>query len=191
MGEDSVEGNWRMKPLSLTNFSQWIEMLEEKLLAFSILAIAIVTILNVGSRTLFNRSLTFAEELSQFFILFVTFIGLGYAASKGRHIRMSALYDQLGRRMRKFLMSVICGATSVLMWFLAYYSLRYILTVWELGSVSPVLRVPFCLIYVVAPLGFVLAGVQYALALVRNILEPDIYLSYDVKDEYQDLTAHL
>lgn len=180
-----------MKSLSLTSISCWIEALEEKLLAFSILAIAAVTILNVGSRTLFNMSLTFAEELSQFFILFVTFIGLGYATSKGRHIRMSALYDQLGRRARKFLMIVICSATSVLMWGLAYYSLRYISTVWELGSVSPALRVPFCLVYVVAPLGFILAGFQYALAVVRNIFAADIYLSYNVKDEYQDLTAHL
>ena len=176
---------------SLTSISRWIEALEEKLLAFSILAIAGVTILNVSSRTLFNISLIFAEELSQFFILFVTFIGLGYAASKGRHIRMSALYDQLGRRLRKFLMIVICGATAILMLCLAYYSLSYISTVWELGSVSPVLRVPFCLIYVVAPLGFLLAGTQYSLAVIRNIVEKDIYLSYHVKDEYQDLPAHL
>jgi len=180
-----------MAKFSLKRISLVIQAAEEKLLAFSILVIAAVTIVNVCSRTLCNVSLTFAEELSQFFILFVTFIGLGYAASKGRHIRMSALYDQLGRRARKFLMVVICGATSLLMWFLAYYSCWYLFTIWELGSVSPALRVPFYLIYIVAPLGFMLAGAQYALAVVRNLLETDVYLSYDVKDEYLDLTGQL
>ena len=180
-----------MTKLSLERVSHWIQSVEEKLLALSILVIAIVTIVNVGSRTLLNISLTFAEELSQFFILLVTFVGLGYAASQGRHIRMSALYDQLGRRTRKLLMIGICGATSLLMWFLAYYACRYLFTVWELGSVSPALRVPFYFVYVVAPLGFILAGAQYALAVARNIYEADIYLSYDVKDEYHDLPPAL
>lgn len=180
-----------MKRFSLTDISRWLQTLEETLLASSILIIAAVTILNVCSRTLFNVSLIFAEELSQIFILFVTFIGLGYAAGKGRHIRMSALYDQLGLRARKFLMIVICSATSLLMLGLAYFSVRYIVTMWELGSVSPALRVPFCLIYIVAPLGFLLAGMQYALAAVRNVTETDLYLAYNVKDEDQALIAHL
>lgn len=178
-----------MSKFALKRVSLWIQAVEETVLAFSILVIAAVTIINVCSRTLFNVSLTFAEELSQFFILFMTFVGLGYAASKGRHIRMSALYDQLGRRARKLLMIVICGSTSALMWLLAYYSCRYLFTVWELGAVSPALRVPFFLVYIIAPIGFILAGTQYALAVIRNLYETDVYLSYDVKDEYQDLTA--
>lgn len=180
-----------MSKLSLKRVSAWIQVVEEKLLASSILVIAAITIINVCSRTLFNVSLTFAEELSQFFILFVTFIGLGYAASQGRHIRMSALYDQLGLRARKLLMIIICSVTSALMWFLAYYSCRYLFTVWELGSVSPALRVPFYLIYIVAPVGFILTGIQYALTVVRNLREPDVYLSYDVKDEYLDPTVKM
>ena len=180
-----------MSKFSLERVSRWIQTVEEKLLASSILVIATVTIVNVCSRTLFNISLTFAEELSQFFILFVTFVGLGYAASQGRHIRMSALYDQLGRRARKFFMIGICCSTAALMWFLAYYACRYLFTVWELGSVSPALRIPVYLIYIVAPLGFFLAGAQYALTVVRNLYETDIYLSYDVKDEYHDITAQL
>jgi TRAP-type C4-dicarboxylate transport system permease small subunit len=163
-----------------------VQTIEEWILSLGIILIAVVTIVNVICRTVLNASLTFAEELSQFFIILVTFIGLGYAASKGRHIRMSALYDQLGRRARKFLMLVIASTTSALMFLLAYYSIRYIATVASLGSVSPALQVPIYIVYCAVPAGLFIAGVQYALTVARNLSETEVFLSYEEKDEYRE-----
>lgn len=163
-----------------------IQRVEEWILASCILGLAAVTILNVFCRAVLNSSLTFAEELAQFFLIFVTFIGIGYAASKGRHIRMSALYDQLGQRARKVLMVVITSSTSALLFLLAYYSIRYVATVAHLETVSPALQVPFYLVYCAAPIGLLLGGIQYGLALVRNLTETEVYLSYEQKDEYAD-----
>lgn len=163
-----------------------IRMVEEALIAGGILMIAGLTIANAFSRTLFDQSLAFAEELSQFMIIFVTFIGLSYAAARGRHIRMTALYDQLGLKARKALMIVIAAGTALLMFALAAYSVRYIETVRSLGTVSPVLQVPLYLIYLAAPLGLVLAGIQYVMTVVRNLTEEDVYLSFEQKDEYEE-----
>ena len=51
---------------------------------------------------------------------------------------------------------------------------------------SAALQVPLYLVYCVAPIGFVLTGIQYALTVVRNLTEEDVYLSYDHKDEYEE-----
>ncbi len=163
-----------------------IQTIEKWTLAYGILIIAGITIANVFCRAVLNSSLTFAEELAQFFIILVTFMGISYAASQGRHIRMSAIYDQLGLTARKSLMVFIAGFTSLLMFFMAYYSIRYIATVYALGTVSAALQVPLYLVYCVAPIGFALTGIQYALTVVRNLTEEDVYLSYDHKDEYED-----
>jgi TRAP-type C4-dicarboxylate transport system permease small subunit len=164
-----------------------VQKVEEWILASSILVIVIVSVANVFCRTVLNSSLTFAEELAQFCMITVTFIGLGYAASKGRHIRMSALHDQLGQRARKGLMIAITAATSALLFLLTYYSIRYVATVAHLGTVSPALRVPLYIVYCTAPLGLALAGIQYALAVVRNCTDSDVFLSYDTRDEYEDV----
>lgn len=179
-----------MRASFFTRLSRGVQRVEEWILAFGILVIAGVTIVNVFCRTVLSASLTFAEELAQFCIILVTFVGLGYAAGKGRHIRMSALYDQLGPQARKVLMVFIAGATAVLMFVMAYFSLHYIATVCALGAASPALQVPFALVYLAVPLGFILAGIQYGLAVARNLLEEEVYLSYEQKDEYADEPEH-
>lgn len=171
--------------MSLRQVFRVISKLEELVLAWGIIAMAALTVFNVASRSLFGVSLAYVEELSQFLIILITFVGLSYGASNGRHIRMTALYDQLPRRWRKGLMVVIAGSTALLLFLLAWYGVRYVLTVAELGTVSPALQVPFWVVYLAAPVGLVLAGIQYVLTVVRNLLEPDVYLSFDKKDEYE------
>ena len=150
-----------------------------------VLLIAGLSIGNIVSRTLTGESLAFTEELAQFLMIGVTFVGLSYAAGRGRHIRMTALYDQFSVRWRKVLIVVSSGLTAVLMLVLAWYSLTYLDTLRFLGSVSPVLRLPLHVVYLVVPLGLLLTAAQYALAVVRNLTAREVYLSFDVRDEYE------
>lgn len=173
-----------------TALSRAVTRIEELCLAWGILGIALLTIANVLLRSIFGESLLFALELCRFLIVLVTFVGIGYAASKGRHIRMTALYDALGPRAQKAVMLLITSSTSCLLFGLTWLSLRYVFgTVRELGPVSPVLRVPRHWVYAAAPVGFFLGGIQYALAFLKNLTEPDVYLSFDKRDEYDEAPA--
>lgn len=158
---------------------------EELCLAWGILGIAGLSIANVLSRTLLSQSLAFAEEGSQILVVFVTFLGLGYATGKGRHIRMTALYDQLSLPWRKRLTIAISATTAALLFFFAFLALRYSFgTVRELGSRSPVLGIPLYLVTLAAPLGFVLAGLQYVLAVVKNLRTEGVWLSHETEDTH-------
>lgn len=157
---------------------------EELVLAWGIIGIAALSVANVCCRSI-GFSLPFTEELSQFFIIGVTFVGLSYAAGLGRHIRMTAIYDQLSRSWRKAIMIVIHSATAAMMFVLAWYSVDYIETVRFLESVSPVLQVPLWCVYCFVPLGLGLSAIQYALAVIRNLTSPDVYISFEQQDEYE------
>jgi TRAP-type C4-dicarboxylate transport system permease small subunit len=122
---------------------------------------ASVTVGNVFTRVVLGFSLSFAEELAQCCVIAVTFVGTGYAARIGRHIRMSALADQLGESGRRRLLVIVSGSTALLMFVLTAAALRYLGTVWALGSVSPALRLPMVAVYAWAPLGFFSAGVHW------------------------------
>jgi len=155
-------------------------------LAYGVLLMAANSIANVAGRFFLSQSIYFSEELNQFLIVLITFVGLGYAARKGRHIRMSAIYDQLSDRNRKILMVIIATVTSVIMFVLAYYAYEYVSRVARLGKVTPSLQLPLYLTYIWVPIGFFITGLQYALTVVSNLRHPDIYLSYEEIDSYDE-----
>lgn len=164
----------------------FIHIVEEWVLSIAMLSIAGLTIANVLSRSVLGESLAFTEELSQFLIILVCFVGLSYAASKGRHIRMNAFLEQLPHRPRKAMMIAIAATTSLLMFYLAYQAMIYVRVVFVLESVSPVLQVPLYIVYMAAPIGLVLAGIQYILTVIRNVTGPEVYLSYTQSDTYKE-----
>lgn len=109
--------NLFIRSLNIVDYG--ISRFESFVLAWGVILMAVNSIANVIGRFVFNQSLYFSEELNRFLIVLVTFVGLGYAARKGRHIRMSALYDQLGDRGKKVLMILIAAVTGALMFLLA------------------------------------------------------------------------
>jgi TRAP-type C4-dicarboxylate transport system permease small subunit len=166
-----------------------IARFEAVVLAYGVILMAINSVANVFGRYVFSQSIYFSEELNQFLIVLITFVGLGYAARKGRHIRMSALYDQLSDRNKKILMIFIAAVTCVVMFVLAYYSYKYVARVAKLGKVTPALQVPLYLTYLWVPVGFVITGIQYLLTVVKNLQSRDVYISYEQVDVY-DETDH-
>jgi TRAP-type C4-dicarboxylate transport system permease small subunit len=171
---------------SIDGVIRWIETF---VLAYAVLAMFANTIGNVIGRYLFGQSLYFSEELNQFLIVLVTFVGLGYATRRGRHIRMSAFYDQLGDRARKALMVIIALITGAVMFWLSWVSLDYVITVAESRKVTPALQVPLYLTYLWVPFGFFLTGIQYALTVLKNLRERDVWISWEQVDAYEEVDA--
>ncbi|SDD60976.1 TRAP transporter small permease [Rhodospira trueperi] len=159
---------------------------EAAVLALGVIIMAAMSVANVVGRFVLGESLFFVEELNRFLIVLITFVGLGYAARMGRHIRMSALYDALPDTARKVLMVVICLVTSAAMFVLAWYAYAYVVSVQESGRIAAALRIPVYLTFVWVPIGFVITGIQYLLTAVANLTRPDVYISASVIDSYDE-----
>lgn len=162
-----------------------IAKLEAIMLAIGVLLMAANTVANVIGRVFFE-SLYFSEELNRILIILITFAGISYAARHGRHIRMSAIYDTLPPKPRKALTILIALVTAIFMLGLAWYSLQFLLTTMGRGRVLPALQIPVWITLCWVPLGFLLTGLQYVLTAIKNIIEPDIYLSTSVLEGYDN-----
>ncbi len=164
-----------------------IGKIEVVVVSASVMAMAVNSIANVIGRQFFGRSIFFAEELNSFLIIMITFIGASYAARHGRHIRMSALYDQLSDRLRRYLMVVMASLTAAVMFFLAYHAAMYLFSLAGFGRVTPALRVPIHYVYMFVPVGFALTGIQFALTAVRNLYSEQPYVSFNREDSYDEV----
>lgn len=173
-------------PGFLGTLDNGIAKVEAVILATGVLLMAINTVANVVGRFVLGESLHFSEELNRILIVMITFAGLGYAARHGRHIRMSAIYDVFPTNIRRLMMILISFVTSVIMFFLCWYSVSYIHSVYTSGRVLPTLGFPIYLIYLWVPVGLTVTGIQYFMAGIKNIFSRDVYLSTTVLDGYDE-----
>ncbi|MCM3588779.1 TRAP transporter small permease [Mesobacillus maritimus] len=161
--------------------------LEEYILSFSIILISVVIIANIIAREVFNSSIFYWNlEVSKFAIVIATFMGIGYAARKGRHISMSAFYDFAPFMGRKVLSILINGVSAVILLGLAYLSLGYVQAEFAKGTVTPALQIPQYLMVIFIPIGFFLGGIQFLRNMWINIrVKNKVYLGIDAED-YND-----
>jgi len=156
------------------------EKLEAFIVTFGILLMMLNTVANALGRYLFNHSFYFSEELNQFLIVIITFVGFSYAVRKGRNIRMTAIYDMLSTKKKKSLSIFIAITSSMLMFYLTYQAYFYVLDLHEINRLSSALQIPVYLVYSIIPIGFFIAGLQYLGSFIMNLLHPEIYVSFDV-----------
>ncbi|MDL0431811.1 TRAP transporter small permease [Marinobacter sp. TBZ242] len=178
-------------PGFLGTIDVFISKVEAVMLAMGVILMATNTCANVIARFVFGEGMFWSGEVNRILIILVTFAGIGYAARHGRHIRMSAIYDAIPPKGRKVLMIFIALLTSVIMFFLCYHSVGYIETLYSRGRILPALGIEIWWIYIWAPVGFAITGIQYFLTAIKNITSKDVYLSTGVVDGYTDTESEV
>ncbi|QIB51736.1 TRAP transporter small permease [Pseudomonas sp. OIL-1] len=163
------------------------EHIEKTILGCSVLFLAGLLIAHVLGRQLLGTGVTGQVELTQMSLIIMTFAGLGYAVRRARHISMSAFYDQLKGTPRKILLVTISLSTGALMFFFAWHAWDYVMAIHGRGRTSSALQIPLWIPYLMAPVGFALAGIQYWLTAIRNMISKGIYRSFNEKEAYDEV----
>ena len=159
--------------------------IEVSILVFCVAALAILLIVNVFARTFF-QSIYFAEEVSMFLVMLTTFTGVSYGVRKARHIRMGAFLDAMPPQMEKVFIIVISFVSAFVMAIMTWFSYKYLMNAMDMGHMTPALRVPKWTFYVIIPIGFGLACIQYIRTIVKNLIEKEPWQSPDQQSEYED-----
>lgn len=163
------------------------EHIEKIILGCSVLFLAGLLIVNVIGRQVWESGVRGQVELTQMSLVIMTFAGLSYGVRRARHISMSAFYDQLKGTPRKALLITISVSTGALMFFFAWHAWDYVMAIQSRGRTSSALQMPLWIPYLMAPIGFALAGIQYWLTALRNLLSKGIYRSFNEPEAYDDV----
>jgi len=166
-------------------FSLVLDWFEVGILSTSTALLAVLLIANVIARTFF-QAIYFAEEVSEFLIIFTTFVGVSYAARKARHIRMGAFLDSMPPKMEKVFIYIISAVSAVVMFMMAYHSWDYMTTARAMNQTTQALRLPYWIVLIIVPIGFFSAGIQYVRTVWKNIKEDDVWQSPEQQSEYED-----
>jgi TRAP-type C4-dicarboxylate transport system permease small subunit len=162
-----------------------INSAEVSILVFCVAALSVLLIVNVFARTFF-QSIYFAEEVSKFLVMLCTFTGVSYGVRKARHIRMGAFLDLMPEKMEKVFIIIICFVSAAVMAIMTWFSYQYLVNAMDMGHMTPALRVPKWSFYVIIPIGFGMACIQYIRTIIKNFTESAAWQSPDQQSEYED-----
>jgi TRAP-type C4-dicarboxylate transport system permease small subunit len=162
-----------------------VNAVEVSILVFCVASLGLLLITNVFARTFF-QSIYFAEEVSKFLVMLTTFTGVSYGVRKARHIRMGAFLDAMPPKMEKTFLIIISLISAVVMAIMTWFSYKYLMNAMDMGHMTPALRVPKWTFYVIIPIGFGLACIQYIRTIIKNLIEKDPWQSPDQQSEYED-----
>jgi C4-dicarboxylate transporter DctQ subunit len=162
-----------------------VNAVEVSILVFCVASLAILLITNVFARTFF-QSIYYAEEVSKFLVMLTTFTGVSYGVRKARHIRMGAFLDAMPPKMEKVFLIFISFISAVVMAIMTWFSYKYLMNAMDMGHMTPALRVPKWTFYVIIPIGFGLACIQYIRTIIKNLTEKEPWQSPDQQSEYEE-----
>lgn len=134
----------------------WLEHVEEGLIAFLLAAMTIVTFGQVIARYVFNYSFVWALELTMYFFGALIFLGMSYGVRVGAHIGVDALVRLLPSRIASRLAIVSTLLCLVYASIVLYGSWIYVSKIHMIGIMAQDLPIQQWIPRVVVPLGFAL-----------------------------------
>lgn len=160
-------------------FEKTLVAVNRWLLILMLAAMACIIFANVVLRYLTNDSLVWAEEVSRYLMIWITFLGAGLVLRFGGHVAIEDLHHRLPRRASRWLRA---GLVAMLMLFFAamgWWGLQYM--DFMQYQTSPVLGISYWWIYLASPIGFGLLMLHLALV-ARNYVRQLKFVESDEID---------
>ena len=115
---------------------------------------ATLVFMNVVSRYILNHSIIWAEEVSQYLMVWVAFLGAGLALRQGRHVAIELLQDRLPLTARKMTRRLVVLLLIAFMGILTVLGFQFTRFAWD--QETPVLNIPLGIPYMAVPIGALL-----------------------------------
>jgi len=128
----------------------------------------LLVIAQVFLRYLFNAPLTWSEEFARIIFIYLTFLGIGAAYGRRRHMFVESLITLLPPRARRGLESSVVGVASIFLLVILVVTVRSMIELARSEITTPALEVSMAMIYLVIPLGFSAFIIQMWILLLKK-----------------------
>lgn len=126
---------------------------------------ATLVFVNVFARYVLNSSIVWAEEVAQYLMIWIAYLGAGLALREGRHVAVEMLQERLPAPLGRRLRMVVGGLVLAFLGILTLLGLQFALFVWE--QETPVLNISLGIPSLAIPIGACLFALHLLLLFRR------------------------
>lgn len=140
---------------------------------------ATLVFVNVITRYLFNFSIIWAEEVSQYLMIWIAYLGAGLALREGRHVALEMLHDRLPAPASRRVRMVVGGVVLAFLGMVTVLGFQFAIFVW--GQETPVLNISLGIPSLAIPIGALLFAV-HLLLMFRKYADRQFTPGYVLED---------
>jgi TRAP-type C4-dicarboxylate transport system permease small subunit len=134
-----------------------------------ILATMLAVAVDVCSRYFFGVPLAWVFELTEYALLYVPCLGIGWLAREGGHVAIDTFVSMLPEFVRRQLFLLTTAACAAVCGMIAYWGAVVVADRYRRGTIiHQMIATPEYIILWVIPFGFGLAAIEFARLLVRQ-----------------------
>ncbi|MHB1407788.1 MAG: TRAP transporter small permease [Desulfitobacteriaceae bacterium] len=121
----------------------------------------IIVSMEALGRYFYNHSLIWVTQISEYSLLFITFLGAAWLLREEGHVTVELIIERMRPRRRAILTGITSFIIAVTFLLITVYGVQVVLDLWARGVYDPtLLKIPKAPIVAVIPLGSILLVVQ-------------------------------
>jgi C4-dicarboxylate transporter DctQ subunit len=129
-----------------------LNVFEEGVLAYALLAIAVFTFIETVLRYTISYTFTWFNELANYTIIFCTYLGAAVGVKYGTHFSMEALTEYCPDKVSHLLKTAAYFLSGVMAVLFIYYGTKHLLSLRSFGVKSSAMQIPMYIPYIPIPL---------------------------------------
>ncbi len=165
--------------MSLSRFEQVLITVNRLIIFLMMAVMATLVFTNVITRYILNFSIIWAEEVSQYLMIWIAYLGAGLALREGRHVALELLHDSLSVALGRKVRMVVGGLVLAFLGAVTILGFQFAVFVWN--QETPVLNISLGIPSLAIPIGALLFAVHLAL-MFRNYADRRYVPGYVLED---------
>jgi len=134
-------------------FESWFLFVNRAVVIAMMAVMVALVFTNVVTRYVFGFSVTWAEEFSQYLMVWIAFIAGGLALREGRHVAVEMLQDMLSPRSKRRLRILVAGLMAV--FFATVAVLGVLFADFAADLQTPMMNISLAIPYACVPIGMI------------------------------------
>jgi TRAP-type transport system small permease protein len=138
-------------PRQYGKFESWFLFFNRAVVIAMMAVMVVLVFTNVVTRYGFGFSVTWAEEFSQYLMVWIAFLAGGLALREGRHVAVEMLQDLLAPASRRRLRIVVASLMAIFFAVVGYYGVLF--ADFAVDMQTPMMNISLAIPYACVPIG--------------------------------------
>lgn len=155
----------------LEKLDKVMDKIERNVVGYATVFLTLIMVVNVVMRNITHTGLVWANELSSYLNILAVYFAISAGFKYGDHVGVDAFVRLLPNKLKDTASIVSHTCSLVFCGIISYLAIRMVIA--QANQVSPVLNIPFSILYGIMVIGMIMSAIRIIMEIVKVFKKPE------------------